>query len=245
MENLGKRGLLHYKNLPEYWEESWRLEETCCHSNFREKPSANTSAINSQGVNNNDNNNNNDRLALEMNRFLQEADDPEWMTKRKASLIQKYCLKGAAQNNYRSITCLMMWKVLTAQIREEIYNSLTRRRLFFEEHKGYRKRIQRHRRATQDWSAHPHRQQNDTEKSSYGLDWQQKGIWEGPAKLVDKLPQKLQDIRWSHQEKQENLARLGKSKNQKKYIPGRSLSPFLFVLVKLPLKHSLRKCITG
>ena len=25
---------------PEYWEESWRLEETCCHSNYSEKPSA-------------------------------------------------------------------------------------------------------------------------------------------------------------------------------------------------------------
>ena len=26
---------------PEYWEESWRLEETCCHSNSSERPSAN------------------------------------------------------------------------------------------------------------------------------------------------------------------------------------------------------------
>ena len=30
----------HYWKWPEYWEESWRLEETCCHSDFREKPSA-------------------------------------------------------------------------------------------------------------------------------------------------------------------------------------------------------------
>ena len=27
---------------PEYWEESWKLEETCCHSNSSRKPSANT-----------------------------------------------------------------------------------------------------------------------------------------------------------------------------------------------------------
>ena len=33
----------------------------------------------------------------------------------------------------------MMWKILTAQIRKEIYSSLTRRRLFPEEQKGYRK----------------------------------------------------------------------------------------------------------
>ena len=32
--------LLHYWELPEYWEMSWRLEETCCHSNSCEKPSA-------------------------------------------------------------------------------------------------------------------------------------------------------------------------------------------------------------
>ena len=32
--------LLNYWERPEYWEESWRLEETCCHSNSRERPSA-------------------------------------------------------------------------------------------------------------------------------------------------------------------------------------------------------------
>ena len=38
---------------PEYWEESWRLEETCCHSNSREKPSVYTDAKNSKRVNDN------------------------------------------------------------------------------------------------------------------------------------------------------------------------------------------------
>ena len=32
--------LLHYWERPEYWEESWRLEETCCHSDFYEKASS-------------------------------------------------------------------------------------------------------------------------------------------------------------------------------------------------------------
>ena len=40
---------------PEHWEESWRLEETCYHSNFRERPSANADMKNFQGVNNNNN----------------------------------------------------------------------------------------------------------------------------------------------------------------------------------------------
>ena len=34
--------------MPEYWEESWRLEETCNHSNFSGRPSANTGMKNSQ-----------------------------------------------------------------------------------------------------------------------------------------------------------------------------------------------------
>ena len=32
------------------WEEFWRLEENCRHSNFSERPSANTNVKNSQGV---------------------------------------------------------------------------------------------------------------------------------------------------------------------------------------------------
>ena len=40
----------------EFWDESWRLEETCCHSNS-ENRSANTDVKNSKGVNNNNNNN--------------------------------------------------------------------------------------------------------------------------------------------------------------------------------------------
>ena len=81
-----------------------------------------------------------DRLAQEMNKCLQGTHVPEWMTKGKATLIQKYPLKGTTPNNYRPITYLtMMWKILTAQIREEIYYSLTSRVLFPEEQKGCHK----------------------------------------------------------------------------------------------------------
>ena len=40
--------LLNYWDRPEYWEESWRLEETWCHSNSSEKPSAYTGVKNLQ-----------------------------------------------------------------------------------------------------------------------------------------------------------------------------------------------------
>ena len=60
------------------------------------------------------------------------------MTEGKTTLIQKDPLKGAAPNNQRPIP--MMWKVLTAQIREKIYYSLISRGIFPEEQKGCRKR---------------------------------------------------------------------------------------------------------
>ena len=78
-----------------------------------------------------------DRQALEMNRCLQGAHVPGQTTKGKTILIQKNASKELLPNNYRPITCLpMMWKILTAQITEEIYYSLTSRGLFPEEETG-------------------------------------------------------------------------------------------------------------
>ena len=61
------------------------------------------------------------QTALEMKRCQQEAHVPEWMTKGRTTLIQKDTRKETAPNNYIP----MMWKILTAQKREEIYFSLT------------------------------------------------------------------------------------------------------------------------
>ena len=56
-----------------------------------------------------------DRLALEMNKCLQDAQVPDWMTKGKTTLIKKDPRKGTFPNNYRSITCLpIIRKILTA-----------------------------------------------------------------------------------------------------------------------------------
>ena len=63
-----------------------------------------------------------------MNKCLQRAHVHEWMTKARSTLIEKDPNKGTTPNNYRPITCLpMRWKICTAQIRKEIYYSLTRR----------------------------------------------------------------------------------------------------------------------
>ena len=56
LEDLEIRGnwrqskLQHWWDQLEYWEESWRLEENCCHSDSSEKPSDNADVKNSQGV---------------------------------------------------------------------------------------------------------------------------------------------------------------------------------------------------
>ena len=53
LEDLEIRGqveTIHYWDQSEYWEEFWRLEETCGHLNSGERPSANADVKNSQGV---------------------------------------------------------------------------------------------------------------------------------------------------------------------------------------------------
>ena len=64
-------------------------------------------------------------LAIEMSRCFDEADISEWMTKEQTTLVQEDPHEGTAPNNYRLIT--MIWKILTAQISEEIYKSLISR----------------------------------------------------------------------------------------------------------------------
>ena len=59
---------------------------------------------------------------------------------RKDDIDLKRPMKRNRPNNYRPIMCLpIMWKILTVQIREEIYPSLTSRRLFPERQKGCRR----------------------------------------------------------------------------------------------------------
>ena len=60
-------------------------------------------------------------MPIEQSSFLEKANIPKWMTKRKT---QKYSQKETVPSKYRPITYLsMMWKILTALIREEIYYS--------------------------------------------------------------------------------------------------------------------------
>ena len=93
-------------------------------------------------------------------------------------------------------------------------------------------RIQRHSRVTLHRSTHPKWEQDQTEKSIYGLDWLQIGIWYGSAKLDNKLSQNVRNITWSHKlyrEKHENQEsgidcrwkKLSWSKDTKRYFSRR------------------------
>ena len=108
-------------------------------------------------------------------------------------------------------------------------------------------RIQRYKRATLHWSTHPQRDQDETEKSSYRLDWLQKGIWYGPTKLDKSLPQNVQNIKWSHKlyrDNHENLKtavgkNLAKEKIQRGIFQGYALSSLLFIIAMMPLNYIL------
>ena len=117
--------------------------------------------------------------------------------------------------------------------------------------------IQRYGRVTLHKSTHPRREQDQTEKSTYGLDWLQKSIWYALTKLYSKLPQYIQNIRWSQKlylESHENLER-GIDGRRKKLSwsdgPMRFISKRCAITVTIhncddePLNHILRKCTAG
>ena len=59
------------------------------------------------------------------------------MTHGRTVLCRKDPRKGNTAVNYRPITCLpLMWKLLTGEIAEEMYNYLEREKILPEEQKG-------------------------------------------------------------------------------------------------------------
>ena len=153
----------------------------------------------------------------------------------------------------------MRWKLLTAQIREEIYYSLTSRGLFPEKQNGCWKGY----RGTENLLYIDQQIHNESKtrrrKFSYGLDWQQKGIRYCIAKLDYKLPQNVQivqNIRWSHKlyrENHENLKsgidtmrkKLSGSEGPKWYVSRRCTITMTIHNCMKTLKHIPRKCTAG
>ena len=81
-----------------------------------------------------------ERVRLQLIECLDSGFVPSWLTRGRASLLQKDKSKGNVASNYRPITCLpLMWKLLTGVIADQIYANLDQEKLLPKEQKGCRK----------------------------------------------------------------------------------------------------------
>ena len=198
-----------------------------------------------------------DRLALEMNRCLQDAQVLEWMTKGKTKLIQKDPSKGKAPKNYRPITCLpMMWKILTAQIRKKIYYSLTSRGLFPDEQKGYHKGcrgtaellyIDQHilNESKTRWknlamASIDYKKAYDMLPQSWILHCHK--MYKISHEVINFIEQTMKTWRVDLTAGRRSIA---ETKIQRGIFQGDALSPLLFIIAMMPLNHILRKYAAG
>ena len=148
----------------------------------------------------------------------------------------------------------MMWKILTAQMRKEIYYSLISRGLFPNEQKGCRKGSRSTTEYTLHRSTHPKWKQEQTKNSS----------WIDYKKAYDMVPQSwiincLKMYKISHEtinfieknmkNRRVELTTGGKSlaetKIQRGIFLGDALPPLLFIIAMMPQNTILRKCMAG
>ena len=113
-----------------------------------------------------------------------------------------------------------------------------------------------YRSATINWSKHPQGEEYETKTSIYDLDWLQKGIIYGPAKLDNRLSQNVLDIRRSHKvyrKYHRNLVngidgrrkKSNRDENPEGYVPGRCAITITIVIAMMLLNHIPRKCTGG
>ena len=191
------------------------------------------------------------RLADQIRTIVKKDDQ------RKDYINPKGPSKGTAPNNYRPITCLpMMWKILTAQIREKIYYSLTSRGLFPDEQKGCRKES----RGTAEllYIDQHILNKNNTRRKNLAMAWidNKKAYEMVPQswiihclKMYKILHEVINFIEKIMQTWRGELAARGRSlaetKIQRGIFQGEALSPLLFIIAMMPLNHILRKCTAG
>ena len=135
-----------------------------------------------------------------------------------------------------------MWKILTVQIREKNLLFANKPQIVPWRTERMPQRIQRYSRITLHRSTHPKWEQYKTEKSSYGQDWLQEGIWYAPTKLDITLSQNVQNITWSHKLTAGGRS-IAETKIQRGIFQGDALSPLLFIIAMMPLNHILRNAL--
>ena len=122
-----------------------------------------------------------DRLALEINRCLQGAYVPDWMTKWKTTLIQKDPSKGTAQNIYRLITCLPMYGKYLPHKKGRDLPLANKPQIVPWRTEKMPERIQRHSRVILHRSTHPKWEQDQIENLAIA--------WIDCTKSYDMVPQ--------------------------------------------------------
>ena len=182
---------------------------------------------------------------------------PEWMTKGRTTLIQKDPKKETAPKNYRPITSLpMMRKISTAQIREEIYYSLTSRRLFPDEQKGCCKGP---RGTVELLNIDQHiLNESKTRRKNFAVAWidykkaydmvphswiiNSLKMYKISLEVINVIDKTMKTWRVELTEGGRSLA---EAKIQKGIFQGDALSQLLFIISMMPLIHILRKCTAG
>ena len=180
-----------------------------------------------------------------MNRFLEEADVPEWMTNGKTTQIQNEHLKGTTlsqSHNYNMENTNGINKGSDLRLSNQL-------RIVPRGTERIPQRIKRHRRANIQWSAHSQWEQDETEKCSYAKDWLQNAYGVVPKNWIKKLPQNIPDIKWSHElyrQNNENVERemtrggkrLAEAKIQRAIVQGDAQSTLLFIIAMMLYKRS-------
>ena len=144
-----------------------------------------------------------------------------------------------------------MWKILTAQVKEEIYYSLASRRLFYEEQKGCCKGSKG---TTELLYIYQHiLNESKTRRKNLSM------AWIDYKNAYDMVPQSwiincLKIYKISHEvinfiERTMKTWRMeltaGERSLAEAKIQGDTLSALLFIIAMMPLNHKLRKSTTG
>ena len=170
------------------------------------------------------------------------------------TLIQKDPSNETAPNNYRPIICLpIMWKILTAQIREKIYYSLTSRGLFPDEQKGCRKGS----RGTAELLYIDQHILNESKTRRKNLQINYKKASDMVAQSwilhcfkMYKISHEVikfieQTMKTWRVERTAGGRSIAETKIQRGIFQGDALSPLLFIIAMMPLNHILRKRAAG
>ena len=169
--------------------------------------------------------------------------------------------KGAKQrnraNNYGPITCLpMLWKILTTQIREEIYYSLTSHSLFPDEQKGCCKGS----RGTAELLYIDQHILNEskTERINLAMAWidykkayamvtqswiiNSLKMYKISHEVINFIKKTMKSWRMELTAEGRGLV---EANIQRGIFKGDALSPLLFLIAMMSLNHILRKCTAG